>query len=372
MNAFHKVLVIEDNPGDAHLVSGYLHDQFGKSCAVQQASTLADGLDVLSKAATDLVLLDLGLPDSEGLAGYVAVQSAAPLTPVVILTGQDDSDLALQALGTGAEDFLSKQSTNSETLLRAMRHAVLRRQLSKRNALLESSNAQLRSLSRTAALDLRSTLTGIIGMTRLVSRDAKQTVSTTAWRRLQLVEQSALQMNDLISRLLSLEMQLRPDLERDDLDLSAMAQSIADRLSVSEPWRQVRWRIKKGVVARGNPPLVLSLMHNLLDTAWRFVQTTAKAEIEFGCERGSNAEPIYFVRDNGPGFDIDTAQAVRLFAAFEHRSPSAADEDIRLGLFGAERIVECHGGNFWVKSTPGVGSQFRFTLGHGSFGEVKS
>jgi PAS domain S-box-containing protein len=504
VSTYTNVLMIEDNPGDARLVRGYLDEGFGQACAVRQAATLADGLDALRAEAADVVLLDLGLPDSQGLAGFVAVQRTAPGTPVVILTGQDDEQLALEALGTGADDYLAKADTDSVTLLRAMRHATQRRQLSERlrkseaqfraivetaeegilllgpdgqahcvnrraremlglgagpvpgapeglqfldhvgaqdhaltrallhtapgartrhelrlqapdgvpawvlaaaggvlpspgaepqvvmlltdidrlkraeqasaaaqselacgladrTILLERANTELRALSRTLAHDLRSPLNGIISLTRLVSEEAQAILSTTAWRRLKLVEYSALEMNTLIGSLLELRAPRQHDIEREALDLSAMALSIAERLDAAEPQRRVRWRIAAGLSASGDRALVNSVLQNLLENAWKYTRTQAQAEVEFGCERPGEAGPVYVVRDNGVGFDM--AQAGRLFAAYERLPTSAGHEGTGMGLFSARRIIERHGGGIWAESAAGAGAVFRFTLG---------
>ena len=127
MNGINKVLLIEDNPGDRRLVVEYLRERYGNDCAVLEAGTLAAGLDRLRSGEPDVVLLDLGLPDSVGLATFFAVSNASPSTPIVILTGDDDEDTATQALHQGAEDYLAKRHADSVALIRAMRHAVHRR-----------------------------------------------------------------------------------------------------------------------------------------------------------------------------------------------------------------------------------------------------
>lgn len=127
MNAINKVLLIEDNSGDRRLVVEYLRERYGNACTVLEAGTLAAGLDSLRSGEPDVVLLDLGLPDSVGLATFFAVSNASPSTPIVILTGDDNEDTATQALHQGAEDHLAKRHADSVALIRAMRNAVHRR-----------------------------------------------------------------------------------------------------------------------------------------------------------------------------------------------------------------------------------------------------
>ena len=147
MTAFNSVLLIEDNPGDARLVTHYLDERFGADCSVQCAPTLALGIRALQGAGVDVILLDLGLPDRCGLGTYTEINRHAPRTPVVILTGDHDEDPAVEALRQGAEDYLARQDADSVTLLRAMRHAVQRRHMSEQ---LRDSEARFRALVETA------------------------------------------------------------------------------------------------------------------------------------------------------------------------------------------------------------------------------
>lgn len=147
MSAFNSVLLIEDNPGDVRLVQSYLAGSLGASCQVRSASTLAAGLTALREAPVDVVLLDLGLPDSEGLATFLEVQAEAPRTPVVIFTGSDDDVQAAEALRVGAEDYLAKQHADSVGLIRTLRHAVQRRRAADA---VRATEARFRTIVETA------------------------------------------------------------------------------------------------------------------------------------------------------------------------------------------------------------------------------
>ena len=147
MSSFSSVLLIEDNPGDARLVTEYLAERFGADCRVHGATTLAAGLDVLRDSDVDVVLLDLALPDSCGLETFAQVQAHAPRTPIVILTGDDNDDQASEAVRFGAEDYLAKRHADSVGLIRAMRHAVQRRRAADE---LRESEARYRMIVETA------------------------------------------------------------------------------------------------------------------------------------------------------------------------------------------------------------------------------
>ncbi|NFV80467.1 EAL domain-containing protein [Magnetospirillum aberrantis] len=120
------VLVVEDNPGDARLVELFLREETADPFRILKAGVLADALTVLTAEHVDVVLLDLSLPDSFGLATLASVKSVRPLVPVVVLTGTKDEMLALEALRRGAQDYLVKGGDDGELLRRAIRYAIER------------------------------------------------------------------------------------------------------------------------------------------------------------------------------------------------------------------------------------------------------
>jgi len=121
-----NVLVIEDNPGDADLIRALFEEASGERFNVETADRLQTGLRRLSLGAVDLVLLDLSLPDSQGIATLHAAVQAAPEVPVVVMTGLDDEALALEAMKQGAQDYLVKGRVGSVLLARTARYAIER------------------------------------------------------------------------------------------------------------------------------------------------------------------------------------------------------------------------------------------------------
>ena len=122
-----KVLLIEDNPGDARLIQEMLVDQGRERYQFEYADRLSRGLEHLENGGVDVVLLDLSLPDSQGLDGFDRVQAKVPAVPVVVLTGFDDETLAVEAMHHGAQDYLVKGDVDSTVLYRAVRYSVERK-----------------------------------------------------------------------------------------------------------------------------------------------------------------------------------------------------------------------------------------------------
>jgi Flp pilus assembly CpaE family ATPase len=122
-----RLLLIEDNPGDRRLVREYLRD-CGEQYSVEEAATLVHGLEFLARSHFDLVLTDAGLPDSQGMQTIATLRAHAPDVPLILLTGNDDDTMASFAVQSGAQDFLVKGRIDSQSLSRAIRHALLRHQ----------------------------------------------------------------------------------------------------------------------------------------------------------------------------------------------------------------------------------------------------
>jgi PAS domain S-box-containing protein len=124
-----KVLLIEDNPGDARLIQAFLSEAKGKSFQIEVAERLLDGLEALSARSLDVVLLDLSLPDSSGLETLAKAQSNAQQVAIVVLSGLNDEDLAVEAVRKGAQDYLVKGQIDENLLPRAILYAIERKRM---------------------------------------------------------------------------------------------------------------------------------------------------------------------------------------------------------------------------------------------------
>ncbi|HUU63022.1 MAG TPA: response regulator [Dehalococcoidia bacterium] len=122
-----EVLLIEDNPGDARLIQEMLTEAGEAWFRVEYADRLSRGLEHLKNGGVDVVLLDLSLPDGQGLDAFEKVQAQVPAVPVVVLTGFDDETLAVEAIRHGAQDYLVKGDVDSKVLYRAVRYSVERK-----------------------------------------------------------------------------------------------------------------------------------------------------------------------------------------------------------------------------------------------------
>jgi phosphoserine phosphatase RsbU/P len=121
-----KVLLVEDNAGDARFIHELLAKTDGSSYCMAWAQSLAEGIEQLRKETFDVVLVDLFLPDSRGLDTLRSIRTESPFAPLIVLTGLDDKEVAVQALQVGAQDYLLKNQIDYSTLPRAIGYAIER------------------------------------------------------------------------------------------------------------------------------------------------------------------------------------------------------------------------------------------------------
>ncbi len=237
-------------------------------------------------------------------------------------------------------------------------NAGLERRVRERTAELEASNRELEAFSYSVAHDLRGPLRGIEGFAHVIAEDYADGFDDAGRNYLSRIQQAAKRMAQLIDDLLELARIMRVDMERRDIDLSALAQSVAHDLQAGSE-RTVRFDIAPDLEARADPTLMASVLGNLLENAWKFTARESNAHIEFGADQ-NGAAPVFYVRDNGAGFD--PAYADKLFQPFQRLHHPDEFAGTGIGLATTARIVRRHGGRIWAEGAPGQGATFRFTL----------
>lgn len=174
--------------------------------------------------------------------------------------------------------------------------------------------------------------------------------------------QGARRMDQLIDKLLELSRVGRSHLRLEEFDLSVLAEEIAARFKEEFPGRAIGFSIQKKLRTKADRAYVSMLLSNLVDNAVKFTQGKDEVLIEIGSERAPGEEKtVYFVKDNGVGFDMGYAE--KLFSPFQHLHSPDEYPGLGVGLVTSARIVDKHGGKIWAKAEPGQGACFYFTLG---------
>ena len=138
-----KILLIEDNPGDVRLIREMLKEKSYVTFDLVCADRLKTGMEQLGQGDIDLILLDLGLPDSSGLDTFAKLYAKEPSLPIIVLTGLDDEQLGLEAVIMGAQDYLLKNRVSGNLLIPAVRYAIERKKMV---AKIEQLNASLEAI----------------------------------------------------------------------------------------------------------------------------------------------------------------------------------------------------------------------------------
>ncbi|MGZ4998230.1 MAG: sensor histidine kinase, partial [Methylobacter sp.] len=231
--------------------------------------------------------------------------------------------------------------------------------LRERAMVLESVNHELEAFSYSVSHDLRAPLRAVDGFSRILLDEYADRLDDTGRDRLRRVRAAAQHMAILIDDLLNLSRITRSELKREDIDLSALASEVMDELRKQEPDRNIRWTVQPGMIVWGDARLLRIVLDNLLGNAWKFTSKRPEAQIEFGMQM-QNDESVYFVRDNGAGFDM--AYAEKLFGAFQRLHDTNEFPGTGIGLATSQRIIHKHGGRIWAEAEVEKGATFYFTL----------
>ena len=401
-----RVLIVDDSVSSRKLLRIRLES--GGFAAIEAADGL-EALEVLERERVDGIISDILMPRMDGfqLCHEVRHHSRFNQLPFIIYTSTYTSPADERlALEIGADKYLQKPApTNvlleavkefktppqhggnprarpgAETVVLKEYSQALVRKLEERNielkqaqtqlerlteeleqrvqertAALEAANIELEAFNQSVAHDLRNPLSVIIGLSGLVRADP---VSATAQNSVGCINDAAIRMAALIEDLLKLSRIKQGELERKSCDLSVQAQTVAESLRRSDAQGKARFIIESGIKAHADGRLVRVALENLLANARKFSAKSTNPRIEFG-QRAHEQPVIYFVRDNGVGFDM--ADAGKLFRPFERLHSKAVFPGTGIGLTIVHRVIMKHGGRIWAESQPGQGATFFFTL----------
>jgi phosphoserine phosphatase RsbU/P len=385
-----RVLLIEDNPADVDLIKEALEEADlsvtidAPQVALEHVARLAQGLQRLRGTGdaptvdvdVDVVLLDLSLPDSQGLETFVRLERVAPSTPIIVLSGLADEALAVRAVREGAQDYLVKGQVDGPTLIRSIRYAVERKHAEDERARLGRDRAEveaaLRARDETLAAvshDLRTPLTSIMGFAQLLRRrlDRDGGISPSELgERLNRIEEQAVQMTRMIDDLLDvarLDAGRELELRREPSNVIMLAEKAASDVQRTTDRHRLRvLATEPEIVGDLDGARIERVIQNLLTNAVKYSPAGGDVDLTVRSEHHDDGEwAVIEVRDEGVG--IPASELPRMFERF-FRASNVSDRvrGTGLGLAGARQIVEQHGGRIMVSSEEGVGSTFTVLL----------
>lgn len=373
-----RILLIEDNPGDARLIQLMLREA-GESdgseslpASVEVADRLSTGLERLANASFDVALVDLGLPDAEGLAVVMSVRDHAPDLPIVVLSGREDRTTALEAVHEGAQDYLLKGHVEPDLLQRALRYAVergrlLRREREARSAAEAAVRTRDQVLS-TVTHDLRTPLAAI----RLYAQTLPERASTADPRLKRLLDEQAQKIGQaakdglvMIEELLDvarLTMGEALQLNRGTLDVvSLVLDAVAQHRESAAQHRLVFQGPDQPIMGSWDGPRLRRVIDNLLSNATKYSAPGTEVRVVVAEEQDAERPWVLMtISDQGVGISGDDLP--HLFEWFWRGKNVKGRRGSGLGLAGVRRIAELHGGAIAVESLEGVGSTFSLRL----------
>jgi light-regulated signal transduction histidine kinase (bacteriophytochrome) len=217
----------------------------------------------------------------------------------------------------------------------------------------------LEAFGYTISHDLRNPLNVISSYSQVITEIYGDRLDEQCQEYVREITSRTFGMSKLIDALLNFSILTHYEIKRDSVDLSGMAGVIAGELRMTEPDRDVRFIIADGLTANGDKQLLRLVLENLLGNAWKYTARKEDVCIEFGVTI-IEGKKYFFVRDNGPGFDM--AHADKLFAPFQRLQSTKEFTGHGIGLATVQRIIQRHGGRIWAEGEAGKGATFYFYL----------
>jgi signal transduction histidine kinase len=382
MNTPIQVLLIEDNPGDARAIHLMLDEVPGLRFALHWCDTLKAGIDTLTHRRIDVVLLDLGLPESTGLATLQKLQAAGVQVPtLVVLSGLTDEEVAVRSLQAGAQDYLVKGQVDSALLARAIRYAIGRSRadealreaheaLKERTVELLAAKERAEVANRAKSVflahmshDLRTPLNGILGFAQLLQCDPalgdKQRSEVGA------IQQCGEHLLTLINDILDLAKieAGKQEIVPAPVPLKRFLHGVAEIIRVKagqKPGVSFGCEFDPGLPesVMADERRLRQVLLNLLDNAVKF---TPRGRVTLGVRLLAPGRLRFEVEDTAPA--LSEAERQRLFRPFEQLGDSQQrSAGTGLGLVICRQFVRLMGGEVQVSSRPGEGNLFWFEL----------
>jgi light-regulated signal transduction histidine kinase (bacteriophytochrome) len=208
--------------------------------------------------------------------------------------------------------------------------------------------------------DLRAPLRHVGGFLELLQKRAGASLDAKCQRYMTLISESAKEMGTLIDNLLSFSRMGRAEMRTTELDLEQLARDAIRELAPDTMDREIVWTVAPLPSVQADPALMRQVMLNLISNALKYSRTRRRAEIEIGCPPNNNGEHVFFVRDNGVGFDMKYAD--KLFGVFQRLHKSEEFEGTGIGLANVQRIIGRHGGRTWAEGIVDGGATFYFSI----------
>ena len=367
-----RILLVEDNTGDARLLQELLREEPRFRHQLTHVDRLESARESINRAGADVILLDLSLPDAQGLDTVGRMLETAPEAPIIVLTGLDDDTVAVAAVHAGAQDYLVKGRVDGATLVRSIRYARERKRLEIERSLLLQREQEARAAAEAAVRgrdevlrivshDLGNSLSAVVLIATVLLRTHDKEPAGNTRRRIENIRVLAEQMQRLRQDLLDVAMLEAGRLSMDQVSVepNALIEQARERFSAVAAEKSVTLVCRlaeEECRVWADEARIFQVLANLLTNALKF--TPAGGEIALGTQVVPDGIQ-FVVADTGPG--ISEEHIAKLFDRF-WTTRAGNPHGAGLGLAIAKGIVEAHGGRIWAEARRGSGATFYFTL----------
>lgn len=352
-----EVLIVDDSEDDREAIRRAVRKIRLLDCNVLEAEDGPSCLELLRGGArVDCILLDYSLPGQDGIRVLRQIISDDPQAAVIMITGQGNEELAVEAMKIGALDYLVKQDINTDLVGRTIGNAIRRADMSRK---LREQQENLAEFGRVLVHDLNAPLRSIRLRSEMLRDSLPPEAAEEAGDHLDALHRASNRLEQLIRSLKNYTEADADTPEGQEVPLSILVENVRTALASDLEAASAQLSAEPDLPAVfGDEPQLVQLLQNLVANGIKYNQSDRPAVhiSADGDEQGVTVQ----VRDNGIG--IDPAHHERIFEPFKRLHGRGSYEGTGLGLATCAKIAERHRGRLWCSSTPGEGAVFHLFL----------
>ncbi|MBL4752779.1 MAG: response regulator [Flavobacteriales bacterium] len=365
-----NVLLIEDNPDDQVMFKEHFQEISFEQSGLTICSNLSEGIKILSEEKTDILLLDMSLPDAINLDGLQKIISQFTNVPVIILTGFRNPEIAIEAIQIGAQDYIVKGEYNSCLLEKSIRYAIERQKLIQEREVAEAALKVKNHFLDNMSHEIKTPLNAILGMSQLLSESNS---SKKNKKYINAIRSAGKSLNWLVNDILDIvrAREGRLSLSSETMNVNKILKELTNNYEIEAGIKGIILNNNldldlDDVLVEGDPSRLLQILNNMVLNAMRFTDDGIIGIQSQLIEKKEGSLKVQFsVVDTGVGIPRDKLDSI--FENFYQVDSSAHSRKYGgsgLGLSICKELVLLHNGQLWVESTVGKGSAFHFEINY--------